>query len=103
MRLIRSVGLAGLVAAAVLALPVPASASADPGPGWSEVAGGGATPSAPAPAVFPGQEYLFIRGTNNLVYLNRGNGSTFNGYTEVPGGFTTIDASGRIFVRRLTV
>ncbi len=78
--------------------------------GWGEVPGNGSTLSGPA-ATYNGNEYVFVRGTNNRIYMNASNGTTWSGWSEVPGhGFTpstpavsipTMGASGSLdlFVR----
>jgi hypothetical protein len=39
--------------------------------GWAEVSGGGITQSSVAPAVYNSQLYLFVRGTDDSIYVNR--------------------------------
>ena len=39
--------------------------------GWSEVPGGGLTPSGPAATSYRSHIYLFVRGTDNAIYVNR--------------------------------
>jgi hypothetical protein len=60
--------------------------------GWSEVPGGGATPSGPAAATYLGSEYLFVRGIDSRIYVNRLTGSSWTGWAEVPGGGATPNA-----------
>jgi hypothetical protein len=55
--------------------------------GWSEVPGGGSTPSAPAAANYQGGAVVFVRGTDNRIYQNHNND---RGWSEVPGGGTTL-------------
>ena len=38
--------------------------------GWSEVPGNGATPDAPAATQYRDTLYLFVRGTDNRIYVN---------------------------------
>ena len=55
--------------------------------GWSQVPGGGATPDAPGATTYQGRLYVFVRGTDNRIYLNRLTGSSaWTGWSEVPGG-----------------
>src|SRR6478735_740974 len=55
--------------------------------GWSQVPGGGATPDAPGATTYQGRLYVFVRGTDNKIYLNRLTGSSaWTGWSEVPGG-----------------
>jgi len=62
--------------------------------GWSEVPGGGLTPSEPEAVVFKNALYLFVRGTNSRIYLNRFNGVSWSGWSEVPGGGLTLSGPG---------
>src|SRR5262245_923753 len=74
---------------------VSASATAlDPGPGWTEIPGNGFTPSAPAPATRPSQQVLLLRGLDDTIQINQGNGFSWLGYRELPGGGRTQDAPG---------
>src|SRR5262249_52779896 len=61
--------------------------------GWSEVPGGGVTFSAPV-AVFNGSVNLFVRGTDDRIYLNAFSGVSWTGWSEVPGGGLTSSAPG---------
>lgn len=38
--------------------------------GWGEVPGNGFTPSGPATTHYNGRDYVFVRGTNNRIYVN---------------------------------
>src|SRR5690242_6367974 len=38
--------------------------------GWNEVPGNGFTVSGPATTSYNGNDYVFVRGTNNLLYAN---------------------------------
>jgi hypothetical protein len=60
--------------------------------GWSEVPGNGFTLSAPATASYNGKDYVFVRGTNNRIYLNSFNGTTWSGWSPVPGNGSTPSA-----------
>jgi peptidoglycan/xylan/chitin deacetylase (PgdA/CDA1 family) len=53
--------------------------------GWSEVPGNGFTVSGPATTRYNGNDYVFVRGTNNRIYMNSFNGTTWSGWREVPG------------------
>lgn len=55
-----------------------------------------------------GKLRLFVRGTDNKIYINVFDGSSWTGWSEVPGGGATPDAPGvvkykkkalRLFVR----
>jgi hypothetical protein len=39
--------------------------------GWSELPGGGRTPSGPAAVKFGEDLYVFVRGTDDSIYRNR--------------------------------
>ena len=59
--------------------------------GWSQVPGHGSTPDSPARAVLHGTTlYLFVRGTNDHLYVNTSNGPTWSGWSEVPGRGLTL-------------
>jgi hypothetical protein len=58
--------------------------------GWFEVPGNGFTVSGPATTFYNGSEYVFVRGTNNKIYLNTFNGTTWSGWSEVPGHGLTL-------------
>jgi hypothetical protein len=67
--------------------------------GWSEVPGHGLTPSAPAATTLNltagNTLYLFVRGTNNQIFVNTfANGTTWSGWSQVPGNGLTPDAPG---------
>jgi hypothetical protein len=69
--------------------------------GWSEVPGHGLTPSAPAASTLyltAGNTLnLFVRGTNNKLYVNTfANGTTWSGWSQVPGNGLTPDAPGTV-------
>ncbi len=57
--------------------------------GWSEVSGNGFTVSGPATSFYL-NEYAFVRGTNNRIYMNTLNGTTWIGWREVPGHGLTL-------------
>jgi hypothetical protein len=59
--------------------------------GWSEVPGGGLTTDAPAAVNYHHKHYLFVRGTDDHIYVNRYDG-TWTGWSEVPGGGLTLSA-----------
>ncbi len=58
--------------------------------GWSEVPGNGLTVSGPATTNYYGKNYVFVRGTNNHIYVNTLNGATWSGWSEVPGHGLTL-------------
>jgi hypothetical protein len=58
---------------------------------WGEVPGNGFTLSGPA-TTYNGNEYVFVRGTNNRIYMNASNGTTWSGWSEVPGHGLTPSA-----------
>jgi hypothetical protein len=60
--------------------------------GWSQVPGNGATPSGPATTQYKGKDYLFVRGTDDRIYVNIFNGSSWTGWNQVPGNGATPDA-----------
>jgi hypothetical protein len=69
--------------------------------GWSEVPGHGLTPSAPAATTLflsaGNTLYLFVRGTDNKLYVNTfANGTTWSGWSQVPGNMLTPDAPGAV-------
>jgi TPP-dependent pyruvate/acetoin dehydrogenase alpha subunit len=59
--------------------------------GWSEVFGGGLTSDAPAAVNYHHKHFLFVRGTDDHIYVNRFDGS-WTGWSEVPGGGLTLSA-----------
>jgi hypothetical protein len=69
-------------------------AAAPPLPsGWALVPGGGSTPSAPAATVFQGNLALFVRGTNDGLYVNwLLPNDQWTGWALVPGGGSTPSA-----------
>ena len=67
--------------------------------GWGEVPGNGSTLSGPA-TTYNGHDYVFVRGTNNRIYMNASNGTTWSGWREVPGHGLTPSAPA---VRRPTM
>ena len=74
-----------------------ASAAVDPSwAGWSEVPGGGTTYDAPSAAIAGLNDmYVYVRGTNDRVYLNRWTSrSRWPGWSEVPGDRLTYSALG---------
>ena len=60
--------------------------------GWSEVPGNGFTKDAPEAISYHGRHYLFVRGTDDRIYLNRLTGNGWSGWSEVPGGGFTLSA-----------
>jgi peptidoglycan/xylan/chitin deacetylase (PgdA/CDA1 family) len=67
--------------------------------GWSEVPGQALTPSGPAATTLAfnlgNTLYLFVRGTDGTIYVNTfANGTTWSGWSEVPGNGFTSDAPG---------
>src|SRR5512133_1365715 len=62
--------------------------------GWREVPGGGATPDAPAAANYRGSQYVFVRGTDDRIYVNTLTGTAWSGWREVPGGGATLAGPG---------
>jgi hypothetical protein len=60
--------------------------------GWSEVPGAGRTVDSPATVTFNGQQYLFVRGTNNRIYRNIDTAGSWTGWSEIPGAGTTYSA-----------
>ena len=65
---------------------------------WSQAGrrcpGDGLTPSAPHPIVYRDRVHLFVRGTDNAIYQNRFDGSSWTGWSQVPGGGLTTSAPG---------
>jgi hypothetical protein len=57
--------------------------------GWNQVPGNGLTPDAPAATRFQGTLFLFVRGTDNRIYVNQLNGSTWSNWNQVPGNGLT--------------
>ena len=54
------------------AAPPPSSQQLQAGwSGWGEVPGNGATPDAPAATQYGDTLYLFVRGTDNKIYVNK--------------------------------
>src|SRR5688500_6523694 len=86
-RLASAAALAAL--ALILVLLAPAQAPAQSWSGWRQVPGGGATTAGPATAVFEDSNHVFVRGTDDRIYLNRYDGATWTGWSEVPGGGRT--------------
>jgi hypothetical protein len=41
---------------------------------------------------FNGQQYLFVRGTNNRIYRNIDTAGSWTGWSEIPGAGTTYSA-----------
>jgi hypothetical protein len=60
--------------------------------GWSEVPSNGSTFSGPATTFYNGNDYVFVRGTNDHLYVNTFNGTTWSGWSEVPGHGLTPSA-----------
>jgi hypothetical protein len=67
--------------------------------GWSEVPGAGATGDAPEAVNFRGDHYLFVRGTDDRIYLNRFSNGGWSGWSEVPGGGLTLSAPAAVSFR----
>ena len=58
--------------------------------GWYEIPKDGFSDAKPATCLFKGEIYLFIKGTDSRVYVNRSKDSVaWVGWTEVPGGMKT--------------
>jgi hypothetical protein len=67
--------------------------------GWSEVPGHGLTLSGPAATILDvltlkGIVELFVRGTDNKIYVNAFDNGTWSGWGQVPGNGFTPDAPG---------
>ena len=60
--------------------------------GWSEVPGNGFTVSGPATTWYKGNDYVFVRGTNNRIYMSSLSGTTWSGWSQVPGNGLTLSA-----------
>jgi hypothetical protein len=60
--------------------------------GWGEVPGNGFTLSGPAPTFDQVNDYAFVRGTDNHLYVNAFNGTTWSGWRGVPGHGLTPSA-----------
>src|SRR6266516_4870084 len=60
---------------------------------WSEVPGNGFTLSGPATTFYNGNDYEFLRGTNDHIYVNTLSGTT---WSEVPGHGLTPSAPGAV-------
>src|SRR5947209_3783830 len=60
--------------------------------GWFEVPGNGFTLSGPALTFDQVNNYVFVRGTNNHLYVNASNGTGWSGWREVPGHGLTPSA-----------
>jgi hypothetical protein len=71
-----------------------------PGSGWTDVSavpGGGLTSSAPAAVSRNSNQVdVFVRGTDDNVFLNFYNGSAWSGWALLPGGMKTQDAPAAI-------
>ena len=74
--------------------------------GWNEVPGNGFTVSGPATTSYNGNDYGFVRGANDRIYVNSFNGTTWSSWSEVLGGVTpsapaatTIGNTLNLFVR----
>jgi hypothetical protein len=67
--------------------------------GWSEVPGAGATRDAPEAVNYRGDQYLFVRGTDNKIYLNRLSNGGWSGWSEVPGAGATLSAPAAVSFR----
>jgi hypothetical protein len=80
---------AALVAASA---QVPSQSVAAVWSGWSEVPGAGRTVDSPATVTFNGQQYLFVRGTDNRIYRNIDTAGSWTGWSEIPGAGTTYSA-----------
>ena len=57
--------------------------------GGARYRGGGLITSGPSAAVFGGKLRLFVRGTDNGIYVNSFDGSTWSGWSQLPGGGKT--------------
>ena len=63
--------------------------------GWSEVPGAGLTLSASAAVSFDDALRLYVRGTDDRIYVNKLSNGTWSGWSEVPGAGATGDAPRR--------
>lgn len=61
---------------------------------WSEVPGQGLTPDAPNTVNYRGEQYVFVRGTDNRIYRNINDTGSWTGWAEIPGGGQTPSAPG---------
>ena len=59
---------------------------------WSEVPGQGLTPDAPNTVNYRGEQYVFVRGTDNRIYRNINDTGSWTGWAEIPGGGLTYSA-----------
>lgn len=75
---------------------------------WTEVPGGGLTPSSPAVAAAPnGNLYLVVQGIDNHIYLNIRRNGTWLGWAPLPSERTgsspaaVVDVNGnlQVFIR----
>jgi hypothetical protein len=72
--------------------------------GWSQVPGNGFTSSGPATTFYNGNDYVFVRGTNNRIYANTLTETTWSGWSEVPGhGFTPSAPAATTFKNTLNL
>lgn len=67
--------------------------------GWSEVPGNGLTTDAPETVNYHGANLVFVRGTDNHIYLNRLADGIWSGWSEVPGGGQTLSAPAAVVYR----
>jgi len=51
---------------------------------WGQLPGGGATLDAPTAILSGGSLDLFVRGTDNNVYVNRFDGTRYTGWARLP-------------------
>jgi hypothetical protein len=77
-----------LAPAPALASPAGATTAETTWSGWSEVPGAGQTTDAPSAVKFGRNHYLFVRGTDDLIYRNVLTADGWSGWAEVPGGAT---------------
>ena len=68
--------------------------------GWSQVPGGELTPDAPGPITYGDFLYLFARGTDQTIRINRYDGSRWRGWREVPGKVLTESGPGAVVYRK---
>lgn len=57
--------------------------------GWTEVPGGGASTDGPAATTYLGSEYVFARGIDSRVEVNKLTGTGWTGWSPLPGADPT--------------
>ncbi|GIH03913.1 hypothetical protein Rhe02_19800 [Rhizocola hellebori] len=93
-----------LLRAAAVAVPAMATtglwtapASAAAWSGYAEVPGGLFTMSSPFAVTYNSAEYLFIRSSSDLVHVNRFDGFSWSGYTQLPGRQTRVAPTAAVY------